>query len=91
MHARRTRTRRRFEPGHRKFNRTEDFPTMSTPHSPVTSDPDVAAESADREAILQELDEYRSLLYDPLPAAEVNERLIHARIDALLDRLNRLT
>jgi hypothetical protein len=63
---------------------------MQTSHPPRTSDPEVDAHSEDREAILQELDEYRSLLYDPLPAAEVNERLIHARIDALLDRLNRL-
>lgn len=63
---------------------------MPTPHPARTSDPDAAAESTNREAILRELEEYRSLLYDPLPAAEVNERLIHMRIDALLDRLNRL-
>jgi len=44
----------------------------------------------DRETILRVLEEYRTLLYEPLPAAEVNERLIHAKIDALLDRLNRL-
>lgn len=44
----------------------------------------------DREAILRDLEAYRTLLYEPLPAAEVNKRLLHARIDALLDRLNRL-
>lgn len=44
----------------------------------------------DRETILRVLEEYRTLLYEPLPAAEVNERLVHAKIDALLDRLNRL-
>jgi hypothetical protein len=63
---------------------------MPTPHPPATPDPETDPRTKDREAILQELDEYRSLLYDPLPAAEINERLIHARIDALLDRLNRL-
>lgn len=63
---------------------------MPTPHPPLTSDSEADPHSEDREAILQELEEYRSLLYDPLPAAEVNERLIHARINALLDRLNRL-
>lgn len=64
---------------------------MPTPHPPVTSDSDVTGESADRKAILRELETYRSLLYDPLPAAEVNERIIQIRIDALLDRLNRMT
>jgi len=63
---------------------------MPTSHPPITSDSESDSCSDDRKAILQELDEYRSLLYDPLPAAEINERLIHARIDALLDRLNRL-
>jgi hypothetical protein len=60
--------------------------TTTTP-TPDT-DPDRPLE--DRETILRVLEEYRTLLYEPLPAAEVNERVIHARIDALLDRLNRL-
>jgi hypothetical protein len=44
----------------------------------------------DRETILRVLEEYRTLLYEPLPAAEVNERMLRAKIDALLDRLNQL-
>jgi hypothetical protein len=63
---------------------------MQTSHPSRTSDSEVDAQSENREAILRELQEYHSLLYDPLPAAEVNEHLIHTRIDALLDRLNRL-
>lgn len=60
--------------------------TKPTPSS--SSEPTAPPE--DRETILQILEEYRTLLYEPLPAAEVNERLVHAKIDALLDRLNRL-
>jgi hypothetical protein len=64
---------------------------MPTTNSHPAPDSKVPPPSEDREAILQDLEEYWALLYEPLPAAEVNERLIHAKIDALLDRLNRLS
>ncbi len=47
----------------------------------------IDASSTDREAILDALEEYRTLLHEPLPAAEVNERVLQAKIDDLLDRL----
>jgi hypothetical protein len=63
---------------------------MQTTNPTPAPDPEIDRPPDDREAILRVLEEYRTLLYEPLPAAEVNERLIHAKIDALLDRLNRL-
>jgi hypothetical protein len=63
---------------------------MQTINQTPPPDRDADGPPNDRETILRILEEYRTLLYEPLPAAEVNERLIHAKIDALLDRLNRL-
>lgn len=63
---------------------------MPTTNPHPAPDSKIPPPSEDRESILQDLEEYWALLYEPLPAAEVNERLIHAKIDALLDRLNRL-
>jgi hypothetical protein len=63
---------------------------MQTTNPTPSPDPEIDHSPDDREAILRDLEEYRTLLYEPLPAAEVNERLVHAKIDALLDRLNRL-
>ena len=66
---------------------TLPMPTTESPPSSLEID----RTANTREAILRELEEYRALLHEPLPAAEVNERLIQARIDGLLDRLNRLS
>jgi hypothetical protein len=63
---------------------------MPTTNRTPAPDPPAEQSPPDREAILRDLEAYRTLLYEPLPAAEVNERLLHAKIDALLDRLNRL-
>jgi hypothetical protein len=63
---------------------------MQTTNPTPAPDPPAERPCTDREAILRDLEEYRTLLYEPLPAAEVNERVLQAKIDALLDRLNRL-
>jgi len=62
------------------------------PKTKPQSGPDLEIDDSpkSREAIFKVLEEYRALLYEPLPAAEVNERIVQAKIDALLDRLNRL-
>jgi hypothetical protein len=63
---------------------------MQTTNPTPTPPPETEHPPQDRETILRVLEEYRTLLYEPLPAAEVNERVLHAKIDALLDRLNQL-
>ena len=63
---------------------------MQTTNPTPTPAPETERSPQDRESILRVLEEYRTLLYDPLPAAEVNERVLRAKIDALLDRLNQL-
>jgi hypothetical protein len=63
---------------------------MQTTNPPPSPDPETKQPPEERETILRVLEEYRTLLYEPLPAAEVNERVLHAKIDALLDRLNQL-
>lgn len=63
---------------------------MQTTNPSPSPDPKTKQPPEDRETILRVLEEYRTLLYEPLPAAEVNERVLHAKIDALLDRLNQL-
>jgi len=63
---------------------------MQTTNPTSSPDPATTRPPQDRQAILRVLEEYRTLLYEPLPAAEVNERVLHAKIDALLDRLNQL-
>lgn len=67
-----------------------DRPTMPTTKPQSSPNLEVDDSPETREAIVKVLEEYRSLLYDPLPAAEVNERVVQDKIDALLDRLNRL-
>lgn len=69
---------------------SEDCPTMQTTNPTPTPAPETEHSPQDRETILRVLEEYRTLLYEPLPAAEVNERVLRAKIDALLDRLNQL-
>lgn len=63
---------------------------MQTTNPKAATGPTTDSSPPDRASILEALEEYRTLLYEPLPAAEVNERLLHAKIDVLLDRLNRL-
>lgn len=63
---------------------------MQTTNPKAATSPTTDSSPPDRASILEALEEYRTLLYEPLPAAEVNERLLHAKIDVLLDRLNRL-
>jgi hypothetical protein len=63
---------------------------METTTSSPSWNPEIDRPPMDREAILQGLEEYRTLLYEPLPAADVNEALVRAKIDTLLDRLHRL-
>lgn len=60
---------------------------MQTTNPKSRPRPTIDSSSPDREAILKALEEYRTLLHEPLPAAEVNERLLQAKIDDLLDRL----
>ena len=64
---------------------------MPTTNSPSSVPPATDRVRNDREAILEDLEEYRTLLYEPLPAAEINERLLRTKIDTLLDRLNQLS
>lgn len=63
---------------------------MQTTNPTSPPDPETSRPPQDRQAILRVLEEYRTLLYEPLPAAEVNERALQAKINALLDRLNQL-
>lgn len=63
---------------------------MQTTNSRNTKRLGSSPSSSERESILAALEEYRTLLYEPLPAAEVNERLLQSKIDALLDQLHRL-
>jgi len=51
-------------------------------HSQATVGP------SDRKSILAALEKYRTLLYEPLPAADVDEGLLQQKINALLDQLN---